>query len=186
MNRQHTVADYLRLVERLRRARPDLALSSDFIVGHPGETEADFKATLALIREVTFASAFSFKYSARPGTPAALMEDAVPEPLKEERLAELLDLLRVQQDSFNDSILGQTLPVLFEKAGRHLGQITGRTPYLQPVHVLADPSWIGRTAPVAMLRRATYSLEGSLADSLPHPHARIDPMTSSVSPQVTA
>lgn len=186
MNRQHTVADYLRLVERLRRARPDLALSSDFIVGHPGETEADFKATLALIREVTFASAFSFKYSARPGTPAALMEDAVPEPLKEERLAELLDLLRVQQDSFNDSILGQTLPVLFEKAGRHPGQITGRTPYLQPVHVLADPSWIGRTAPVAMLRRGTYSLEGSLADSLPHPHARIDPMTSSVSPQVTA
>lgn len=186
MNRQHTVADYLRLVERLRRARPDLALSSDFIVGHPGETEADFRATLALIREVTFASAFSFKYSARPGTPAALMEDAVPEPLKEERLAELLDLLRVQQDSFNDSILGQTLPVLFEKAGRHPGQITGRTPYLQPVHVLADPSWIGRTAPVAMLRRGTYSLEGSLADSLPHPHARIDPMTSSVSPQVTA
>lgn len=186
MNRQHSVADYLRLVERLRRARPDLALSSDFIVGHPGETDADFRATLALIREVTFASAFSFKYSARPGTPAALMADAVPEPLKEERLAELLDLLRVQQDSFNDSVLGQTLPVLFEKVGRHPGQITGRTPYLQPVHVLADPIWIGRTAPVAMLRRGTYSLEGSLADSLSHPHARIDPMTSSISPQVTA
>jgi tRNA-2-methylthio-N6-dimethylallyladenosine synthase len=186
MNRQHSVADYLRLVERLRRARSDLALSSDFIVGHPGETEADFEATLALIREVTFASAFAFKFSPRPGTPAALMHDAAPEPVKEERLARLLDLLRVQQDSFNDAVVGQTLPVLFEKAGRHPGQITGRTPYLQPVHVLADPQWIGRIAPVALLRRGTFSLEGSLADSLPHPHARNDSMTSSVSPQVTA
>jgi tRNA-2-methylthio-N6-dimethylallyladenosine synthase len=186
MNRQHTVADYLRLVERLRRARPDLALSSDFIVGHPGESDADFRATLDLIRTVEFAGAFSFKYSPRPGTPAAMLEDAAPEALKEERLAELLALLRDQQDAFNQSVLGRTLPVLFEKPGRHPGQITGRTPYLQPVHVLADPSWIGQTVPVTMQRRGTNSLEGSLADSLPHPNARIEPMMSSVSPQVTA
>ena len=186
MNRQHTVADYLRLIERLRAARADLALSSDFIVGHPGEMAADFQATLDLVREVTFASAYSFKYSARPGTPAAMLENAVPESVKEERLAELLTLLREQQDRFNDSVLGQTLPVLFEKVGRHPGQITGRTPYLQPVHVMAGSHLIGRIVPVALQRRGTNSLEGSLIDSLPHPTARIDPMPSFVSPQVSA
>ncbi len=189
MNRQHSAEDYLRLVDRLRAARPDLALSSDFIVGHPGETDADFQATMDLIRRVTFASAFSFKYSPRPGTPAAMLDGAVPELVKEERLAELQALLRDQQDAFNDSILGRTLPVLFEKAGRHAGQITGRTPYLQPVHVLADPRWIGQVAPVVMLRRGANSLEGSLADSLPEStalNARIEPMTFSDSPQVVA
>jgi tRNA A37 methylthiotransferase MiaB len=94
MNRQHTAADYLRLIDRLRAARPDLALSSDFIVGHPGESDADFQATMALVREVTFASAYSFKYSPRPGTPAAMLDEGIPEPVKEARLAELLALLR--------------------------------------------------------------------------------------------
>jgi tRNA-2-methylthio-N6-dimethylallyladenosine synthase len=135
MNRGHGADDYRRLVWRLRAARPDVALSSDFIVGFPGESEADFAATLALVQEIGFAQAFSFKYSRRPGTPAASLPRQVPEPVKAERLARLQAVLDAQAHCFNAGMLGRTVPVLLERAGRHPGQLVGRSPWLQPVHV---------------------------------------------------
>ncbi|MEQ9046214.1 MAG: tRNA (N6-isopentenyl adenosine(37)-C2)-methylthiotransferase MiaB [Sneathiellaceae bacterium] len=135
MNRRHTAAAYLQLVDRLRAARPDLALSSDFIVGFPGETDADFQATLALVRVVGYAQAYSFKYSARPGTPAAEREDAVPEAVKAERLAELQALIQEQQQAFNAASVGRRVEVLLDRPGRRPGQRLGRTPHMQAVHV---------------------------------------------------
>ncbi len=164
MNRGHCADDYRRLVDRLRRARPDLALSSDFIVGFPGETAADFEATMTLVRDTGFASAYSFKFSPRPGTPAASLDSPVPEAVKDERLQILQAELRVQQDRFNRAAIGQVLPVLFEKPGRHLGQVVGRTPYLQAVHVDAPASWIGTIADVAIVGMKTNSLTGAPAD----------------------
>jgi tRNA-2-methylthio-N6-dimethylallyladenosine synthase len=163
MNRGHTAADYLRLVERVRAARPDMALSGDFIVGFPGETEADFQATLAVVCEARYASAFSFKYSRRPGTPGAAMPGQVAEAEKDDRLQRLQALLAAQQAEFNASSVGRILPVLFEKPGRHPGQIIGRSPYLQGVHVTASQSLVGRIAPVAITRAERNSLAGALA-----------------------
>ena len=131
------------LVDRLRAARPDLALSSDFIVGHPGESEADFAATLDLVERVGFASAFSFKYSPRPGTPAASAPDQIAEADKDRRLQDLQAVLRRQQAAFNAACAGRVLPVLFTGFGRRPGQIGGRTPYLQPVHVDGPATLIG-------------------------------------------
>ncbi len=162
MNRKHTADDYLRLVERLRAARPDIALSSDFIVGHPGETDADFEATLALVRRVGFAQAFSFKYSPRPGTPAAGAPGQVPQAVKDARLQELLALLRAQQEAFNLRTEGLTLPVLFTGPGRKPGQLSGRTPYLQPVHVDAPLALIGTETDVRIARAHPNSLQGTL------------------------
>ena len=162
MNRGHTADDYLRLIERVRAARPDIALSGDFIVGFPGETEADFAATLAVVREARYASAFSFKYSRRPGTPGAAMPGQVAEPAKDDRLQRLQALLAAQQAEFNTSCVGRTLPVLFERPGRHPGQIIGRSPYLQGVHVNAPQSLIGQIAPVAIARAERNSLAGAL------------------------
>jgi tRNA-2-methylthio-N6-dimethylallyladenosine synthase len=162
MNRGHDAAAYRALVERLRRARPDLALSSDFIVGFPGETDADFEATLALVRAANFAQAFSFKYSPRPGTPAALSEEQVPEDLKDERLQRLQALLREQQIAFNQAATGATVPVLLEKQGRHPGQLIGRSPWLQSVHVEAPAALIGRIVPVAIRGASLNSLAGRL------------------------
>ncbi|HZK91449.1 MAG TPA: tRNA (N6-isopentenyl adenosine(37)-C2)-methylthiotransferase MiaB [Stellaceae bacterium] len=164
MNRRHRVDDYRRTVEKLRRARPDLALSSDFIVGFPGESELDFRATLDLVREIGFAQAFSFKYSPRPGTPAAA-EDQVPEAVKAERLAELLALLQQQQRAFNDAAVGKTMPVLFEKPGRHEGQLVGRSPYLQPVHANAAADRIGKVLPVHIIAVRSNSLTAVIAGS---------------------
>jgi tRNA-2-methylthio-N6-dimethylallyladenosine synthase len=161
MHRRHTVADYLRVVAKLRAARPDIALSSDFIVGHPGETDADFQATLTLVREVGFAQAFSFKYSARPGTPAAAAPGQVPEAEKERRLAELQALLRTQQDRFNAGCVGLTLPVLFTGPGRHPGQIAGRSPFLQPVHAAGPQDVIGREISVQIAAALPNSLSAS-------------------------
>jgi tRNA-2-methylthio-N6-dimethylallyladenosine synthase len=161
MNRRHTAADYLRLVERLRAARPDLAMSSDFIVGHPGETEADFEATLELIRAVGFSQAFSFKYSPRPGTPAAGAPGQIPEEEKDRRLYALQDLLRVQQAAFNAGCVGLTLPVLITGPGRHPGQIAGRSPYLQPVHLIGPSSLIGQEIMVCIDAAHTNSLSGA-------------------------
>jgi tRNA-2-methylthio-N6-dimethylallyladenosine synthase len=161
MNRQHTAVDYLRLTERLRAARPDLALSSDFIVGHPGETDADFKATLALVRDVGFAQAFSFKYSPRPGTPAAAAPGQVPDAEKNLRLAELQTLLRAQQERFNAGCVGLTLPVLFTGPGRHPGQIAGRSPFLQPVHATGPSGAIGEEIPVHIAAALPNSLSAS-------------------------
>ena len=147
MNRGHAAADFLRIVERLRKARPDLALSSDFIAGHPGETEEDHRATLALIREVGFAQAFSFKYSARPGTPAAASPFQLSESDKDRRLHEIQALLREQQDMFNRSRLGMRMDVLFTGPGRHPGQVAGRSPWLQPVHAEGAPALAGQVLP---------------------------------------
>jgi tRNA-2-methylthio-N6-dimethylallyladenosine synthase len=164
MNRRHTAADYLRLVGKLRGARPDIALSSDFIVGHPGETEADFEATLALVREVGFAQAFSFKYSARPGTPAASASGQVPDAEKDRRLGELQTLLRAQQARFNAGCVGLTLPVLFTGPGRHPGQVAGRSPFLQPVHASGPPDAIGREISVQIAAALPNSLSASFTE----------------------
>ncbi len=163
MNRRHGRADYLRLIERIRTARPDIALAGDFIVGFPGESEADFAETLSLVAEVKYASAFSFRYSPRPGTPAADREDQVAEPVKAERLARLQALIDAGQQSFNRSRIGTTVPVLFERAGRRAGQIVGRSPWLSPVHVDAAPALLGTIAPVTIDAVGPNSLFGSLA-----------------------
>jgi len=163
MNRRHSADDYRRLIDRLRAARPDLALSSDFIVGFPGESDKDFAATLALVNDTGFAQAFSFKYSPRPGTPAADAVKQVSEAVKDERLAGLQQLLRAQQDAFNRRQLGSVLPVLFQDIGRHDGQVVGRSPYLQPVHVLAPARLLGKSAPVRIAEVLSNSLRGELA-----------------------
>lgn len=162
MNRQHTVEEYMRLLDRIREARPDIALSGDFIVGFPGETDEDFEGTLQLVRDVEYAQAYSFKYSTRPGTPGATMDDQVPEEVKSERLQRLQELLNHQQTEFNKSRIGTTMPVLFEKTGRDPGQIVGRSPYLQPVQVEADPSHIGTIRDVFIDSVGKFSLFGKI------------------------
>ncbi|HEX4261127.1 MAG TPA: tRNA (N6-isopentenyl adenosine(37)-C2)-methylthiotransferase MiaB [Acetobacteraceae bacterium] len=162
MNRRHSTGDYLRVIDRLRSARPDIALSSDFIVGHPGETAEDFAATLALVRAVGFAQAYSFKYSPRPGTPAAAAPGVVPEPEKDARLAELQALLRAQQAAFAADCVDRVLPVLLTGAGRHPGQLAGRSPYLQPVHLEAPAHLIGTEAMVKIAAAHPNSLSGTL------------------------
>jgi len=165
MNRGHTADAFRRLVARLRAARPDIALSSDFIVGFPGESDADFERTMDLVREIGFAQAFSFKYSPRPGTPAALIERQVPEPVKDARLAALQALLREQQDAFNAASVGRTVPVLYERAGRHAGQLVGKTPWLQAVHALAPAAYAGRTLETKISALAPNSLSGTIVDA---------------------
>jgi tRNA-2-methylthio-N6-dimethylallyladenosine synthase len=162
MNRRHTADDYRRIVDRLRQARPGLALSSDFIAGFPGESDADFEATMKLVRDVTFAQAFSFKYSVRPGTPAAAMKRQVPDAVKAARLAALQDLLSVQQRDFNRASIGREVPVLFEKSGRHAGQIVGRSPHLQAVHADAPAAMIGAVATVRITALGANSLAGEV------------------------
>ena len=167
MNRQHGSGDYLRTVEKLRSRRADIALSSDFIVGFPGETEEDFAATLRLVEDVGYAQAYSFKYSPRPGTPAATMGQQVPEPVKAERLERLQQLLRRQQEAFNAATVGRTLPVLFEREGRHAGQLVGRSPYLQAVHAFA-PGLMGEIADVTIEAVHPNSLAGRIAGNAGH------------------
>ncbi|HEX3887337.1 MAG TPA: tRNA (N6-isopentenyl adenosine(37)-C2)-methylthiotransferase MiaB [Phenylobacterium sp.] len=164
MNRAHTAQSYLRLIEKIRAARPDMAISGDFIVGFPGEREADFEATLALVRQVNHATAFSFKYSRRPGTPAAALPGQVAEEVKDERLARLNALLDEQARAFNASQVGKVLPVLFERPGRHPGQLIGRSPYLQAVHATAPDRVIGRIVPVRIESAARMSLGGALVE----------------------
>jgi tRNA-2-methylthio-N6-dimethylallyladenosine synthase len=165
MNRRHTRADYLDVVARLRAARPDLALTSDFIVGFPGETEDDFAQTLRLVGEVGYAGAFSFKYSPRPGTPGAEMKNQVDEDVKSERLRRLQAAIDRHQDAFNRRCLGRTFAVLFERPGRHAGQLVGRSPYLQPVQVTTPASLIGEIAAVTITEVASNSLFGELAQA---------------------
>jgi tRNA-2-methylthio-N6-dimethylallyladenosine synthase len=163
MNRRHTRADYLAVIDRLKQARPDMAFSSDFIVGFPGETEQDFAATLAIVGEVGYAGAFSFKYSPRPGTPAADRQDQVDEAVKVERLARLQAEIERNQAAFNAGCVGRTFDVLFEKPGRLPGQLVGRSPYLQPVQAMAPASLIGDVRPVTITRTGANSLFGELA-----------------------
>jgi len=162
MNRAHTAESYLRVIEKVRAARPDIALSGDFIVGFPGERDSDFEATLQLVRETNYASCFSFKYSRRPGTPAAAMPGQVAEEVKNERLARLNALLDEQRLAFNRAQEGRVLPVLFEKAGRHPGQLVGKSPYLQAVFVTAPDRMLGQIVPVKVESAAQNSLGGVL------------------------
>ncbi|MGJ0503841.1 MAG: tRNA (N6-isopentenyl adenosine(37)-C2)-methylthiotransferase MiaB [Methylocystis sp.] len=162
MNRKHGADAYLSIVERLRKVRPDVALSSDFIVGFPGESDADFEATMALVRSVGFASSFSFKYSPRPGTPAADRDDQIDENVKSERLAALQALLEEQRQAFNAATVGREVGVLFEKPGRHEGQIAGKSPYMQAVHVEGPMEFIGREATVTIIAAGSNSLAARL------------------------
>jgi len=163
MNRRHTAADYRRVIDRLRHARQDIAFSSDFIVGFPGEAEEDFAATLALVDQIGYAAAYSFKYSPRPGTPAAEMQETVSTADMDARLERLQGLIDSQQSAFNRAAIGRTVDVLFERAARKAGQIVGRTAYLQPAHVMASADIIGKVLPVAIDSLERFSLLGSLA-----------------------
>ena len=151
MNRRHRAADYLAVIARVREARPDIALSSDFIVGYPGETDADFEATLDLVRAVGFASSYAFKYSARPGTPAAETDGQIPDGVRSARLVALQALLEEQRQAFNRACVGRRLEVLFEKPGRHEGQVIGRSPYMQAVFAEGPPSLIGAIVEVEIV-----------------------------------
>jgi tRNA-2-methylthio-N6-dimethylallyladenosine synthase len=162
MNRRHTRRDYLDVIASLRAARADLAFTSDFIVGFPGETETDFQATLTLVEEVGFAGAFSFMYSARPGTPAAEMSDQVPPEEKSERLQRLQAVITRHQRNFNAGFAGRTIDVLLEKPGRLSGQLVGRSPYLQAVQVMAPKKLIGSIERVTVIEVGSNSLFGSL------------------------
>lgn len=165
MNRRHTADDYRRIVGRLLEANPDLAMASDFIVGFPGERAEDHAATLQLIADIGFVHAYSFKYSSRPGTPAATMGEAVPEDVKDARLQMVQQLLGEQQKAAHHAVVGRTLPVLLERKGKHPGQLVGRTPYMQSVAVEAPEHRIGRIAEVEILSVRGNSLHGRLADA---------------------
>ncbi len=165
MNRRHRADDYRRLAERLRAARPDLALASDFIVGFPGGSEADFEDTLRLVREVGFAQAYSFKYSPRPGTPAAEARGEVPEAVKAERLAALHELLEAQQLAFNRASVGRAMPVLLDQPGRRPGQLMGRSPWMQAVHVEAPAALLGEIVDVVVEAGLANSLSARLAEA---------------------
>lgn len=169
MNRRHTHDDYLRLIDRIRTARPDIALSGDFIVGFPGETDRDFEDTLDLVKKVGYAQAYSFKYSERPGTPAAEIEQQVPESIKKERLEQLQKKLQNQQYAFNQSQIGQNIPILIEKPGRLAGQVVGRSPWLQPVHMDAPNDTIG-TIVMATIIEANATSLSAVTTSLNPPH----------------
>ncbi len=162
MNRKHKAEDYLDIIAKLRKARPDVAMSSDFIVGFPGETDEDFEATMQLVRDVGFAASFSFKYSPRPGTPGAERDDQIDEEIMRARLAALQALLEEQRQAFNSATVGKTIDVLFEKPGRHEGQIAGKSPYMQPVHVSGPAEMIGSVARVAIVAAGSNSLAGRL------------------------
>jgi tRNA-2-methylthio-N6-dimethylallyladenosine synthase len=169
MNRKHTADDYRRVIDRFRAVRQDIAFSSDFIVGFPGESSEDFAATLALVTQIGYAGAYSFKYSPRPGTPAADLQETVSAAEMDERLERLQELIDSQQSAFNQAAIGSTVDVLFEHAARNPGQIVGRTAYLQPAHVMASPDIIGQVLPVKVESLERYSLLGALA---PTTHAR--------------
>jgi tRNA-2-methylthio-N6-dimethylallyladenosine synthase len=164
MNRQHTAADYLRIVDKVRSARSDIAMASDFIVGFPGETEKDFEDTLALVREIKFAQAYSFKYSPRPGTPAAGMSLQVDERVKDERLARLQELIRNQAQTFNKATIGRKLKVLFTREGKLDDQALGYSPYMQSVHVADGVALTGQMAEIKIVGATMASLTGRIVE----------------------
>jgi tRNA-2-methylthio-N6-dimethylallyladenosine synthase len=159
MNRKHTGAEYLALVDRIRAVRPDIALSTDVIVGFPGETNAEFEDTLSMMERVRFAQAYSFKYSPRPGTPAAGLEQ-LPEEVKVARLSQLQSVITRHQTAFNSAQVGMIMPVLFDRRGRRPGQLIGRSPYLQSVHAQLDSSWLGKILEVEIASAGPNSLAG--------------------------
>ena len=160
MNRSHTSDSYLRIIDKARAVRPDIAVSGDFIVGFPGESEADFAATLDIIRAANYAMAYSFKYSARPGTPAADMDDQITEAVMDDRLQRLQALLGEQQYAFNRNIIGRNCDVLLEREGKHAGQLLGKSPWLQSVLVSAPGLSIGDMVNVTITDAAQSSLTG--------------------------
>jgi tRNA-2-methylthio-N6-dimethylallyladenosine synthase len=162
MNRRHSADDYRRLIDKIRHVNEHIVFSSDFIVGFPDESDQDFEATLQLIRDVGFASAYSFSYSSRPGTKAAEMAEHLSEPLKLKRLHELQAILEQQRQAFNQSMVGKKLNVLFEKKGRHHGQIVGKSEYMQPVHIDGPEHLIGQECMVEITGKSTNSLFGCL------------------------
>ena len=162
MNRRHNRDDYLRVVDKLKNANPEIGMSSDFIVGFPGETDEDFKQTLDVVNRVKYIQAFSFKYSRRAGTPAAVMDNQIEEKVKKERLQILQDLLFDYQTKFNMNSIGKTMPVLFETKGRHSGQLVGRTPYMQNVHAKANNSLLNKIVEVKITDASTNSLSGEV------------------------
>ena len=164
MNRKHTGAEYLALVDRIRAVRPDIALSTDVIVGFPGETDAEFEDTLSMMERVRFAQAYSFKYSPRPGTPAAGLEQ-LPEEVKVARLSQLQSVITRHQTAFNSAQVGMIMPVLFDRRGRRPGQLIGRSPYLQSVHAQLDSSWLGKTLEVEIASAGPNSLAGVLHEA---------------------
>ncbi|WP_298871145.1 tRNA (N6-isopentenyl adenosine(37)-C2)-methylthiotransferase MiaB [uncultured Bradyrhizobium sp.] len=176
MNRKHTADDYREVIDRFRTARQDIAFSSDFIVGFPGETEQDFLATLALVTQIGYAAAYSFKYSARPGTPAADMQETVSPAEMDQRLERLQELIDSQQSAFNKAAIGSTVDVLFERPARKDGQVVGRTAFLQPAHVMASPDIIGKILPVRIDSLERYSFLGELAA----PRDAREPVLSSI------
>jgi len=179
MNRRHAADDYRRIVDRLRAANPDLAMASDFIVGFPGESDQDFADTLKLVDDIGFAHAYSFAYSPRPGTPASLLDRQVPEDVKKQRLLGLQQLLAEQQHAFNHGSVGRRLPVLLERRGKWAGQLVGRSPYMQAVHVAAPPELFGRIVEVDIVEAHANSLRGRLAAAIWKTEAnRTDPPVS--------
>ncbi len=168
MNRSHTAASYLSIIDRARATRPDIAISGDFIVGFPGESDADFEATLALVERVGHASAYSFKYSPRPGTPAATMEGQIAPDVMDERLHRLQALINDQQTAFNAASVGKRTTILLERKGKHAGQLIGKTPWLQSVHVFADGAKIGDMIAVDLVSAGPNSLAGTLTNKELH------------------
>jgi len=173
MNRKHSVADYQKVIDRFRAVRQDIAFTSDFIVGFPGETEEDFRATLALVTQIGYAGAYSFKYSPRPGTPAAEMRETVTTAEMDERLERLQRLIDSQQSAFNRAAIGTTVDVLFERPARNPGQIVGRTAYLQPAHVMASTDIVGQVLPVRIDSLERYSLIGELTRATHRPDMQV-------------
>lgn len=162
MNRKHTSDDYRRIIDRLRAVRPGIAFSSDFIIGFPGETEEDHEATMQLVRDVGFASCYSFTYSARPGTPAANMKNLVHSKIANERLQKLQALILEQQIAFNKNSVGLTLPVLLDRKGKRAGQLQGRSPYNQSVYVTANERLMGEIVEIDIQEGFDQSLTGSI------------------------
>ncbi len=179
MNRHHKIADYHRIVDKLLAERSDLRISSDFIVGFPGESDKDFEATLDLVRRVKFLQAYSFKYSPRPGTPGAVMEDQISEDVKSERLAILQELLVQHQVAFNQESIGKSMPVLFDRRGRLEGQLVGRSPFMQPVHVKAADTYFGQIANVQLISATSNSLGGDII-----PAGKFDTGKSNTAPSI--
>lgn len=165
MNRKHTAKEYFQIIDKLRSKRSDIAFSSDFIVGFPGETDADFKATLEMVKQVKFAQAYSFKYSPRPGTPAANIAEQVPEQVQSERLQELQDLITKQQIEFNKWMIGKIVPVLFTRRGREAGQIHGKTTYMQSIHVNAPEKFTSLIMNVEIKEAFQNGVSGIMSDS---------------------
>jgi tRNA-2-methylthio-N6-dimethylallyladenosine synthase len=162
MNRKHTAQDYLDILSRTRKARPDIALSSDFIVGFPGETEEDHEQTMEMVRQVGYASCYSFKYSPRPGTPGAVMAGVVPEQVKDERLHQLQSLLFAQQLAYNQRSSGKVIPVLFDRKGDKAGQLLGKTPWMQSVYAAAPERLYGEIIDVTIEKAFQNGMAGTI------------------------